>query len=70
MTTSEEAAVSGKSLSWRLERLEPELAPDVNPQVLPITVTRIGEPDRTIELQLKKPTRRRLPWQRNRGDMR
>jgi hypothetical protein len=59
--------MSSKNLSRRLERLEAELAPDVNPQVLTITVTRIGEPDRTIELQLKKPTRRRRPWRRNGG---
>jgi hypothetical protein len=34
--------MSSKNLSRRLERLEAELAPDVNPQVLTITVTRIG----------------------------
>jgi len=56
-----------RNLARRLERLESELAPTVKPEVLTITVTRIGVPDRTIELQLKKPTRRRRPWQRNRG---
>ena len=60
--------MSSKNLSRRLERLEAELAPARDPEVLKITVTRIGAPDRTIELQLKKPTGRRRPWQRNRGD--
>ncbi len=45
--------MSSKNLSRRLDRLEAELAPAINPEVLTITVTRIGEPDRTIELQLK-----------------
>lgn len=59
--------MSSKNLSRRLERLEAELAPARDPEVLTITVTSIGVPDRTIEMQLQKPTRRRRPWQRNCG---
>lgn len=51
-------------LARRLERLEAELRPN-NEGVLKINVTRIGQPDRIIELRLPEPRnwRRRQPRQ-------
>ena len=50
----------------RIERLEAELAPPSDEPVLTIVVSRIGQPDRTIELRGIEPAdRRRRPWQRN-----
>ena len=56
-----------KNLSRRLERLEAELTPSEE-HVLKVTVTRIGEPDRIIEVRLPEPTGRgRRLWQQNGG---
>jgi hypothetical protein len=52
------------NLNRRLDRLEASMLPR-NQRVLQITVTRIGEPDRTIELRLFELGRRRRPWQEN-----
>jgi hypothetical protein len=46
--------MSSKNFAQRLERLEAELTPS-DERVLKITVTRIGRPDRTIELRLPEP---------------
>jgi hypothetical protein len=60
--------VSNKNLSRRLEQLEAERAPDGDPEVLKITVSRIGKPDRIIELRQSALTGRgRRPWQRYGG---
>lgn len=39
----------------RLERLEAEFAPTDDSDVLRVTVTRIGEPDKIIEVRSGKP---------------
>jgi hypothetical protein len=52
-----------KNLARRLERLEAELAPPSDGPVLTITVTRIGQPDKIIEVHGMAPAnRRRRPW--------
>ena len=45
-------------LARRLERLEAHLAPDAS-EVLKVTITRIGQPDRIIEVRLPQPDGRR-----------
>jgi hypothetical protein len=55
-----------RNLSRRLERLEAQLTPSEE-RVLTIVVSRIGEPDRTIEVRGKPADRRRPPWRRNGG---
>jgi hypothetical protein len=55
-----------RTLARRLERLEARLRPDA-PLVLKILVTRIGGPDKIIELVLNKPNGwRRGFWDRKR----
>ena len=52
-----------KNLARRLERLEAELAPPTDGPVLTITVTRIGQPDRIIEMHgVNTADHRRRPW--------
>ena len=52
-------------LARRLERLEAELAPN-NEQVLKVIITRVGKPERTIEVRMPQPRGRRR-WPDNGG---
>jgi len=57
------------NLQRRLKKLEAWLAPTSdNEGVLTIVVTRIGEPDKIIELRGLKPIGRRGPWPPYRND--
>jgi len=56
-----------RTLSRRLERLEAELAPPSDEQVLMVVVTSIDRPDEVIELRWPKPKGRRRRWQWNGG---
>ena len=53
-----------KNLSRRLERLEAELQPD-DTQVLRLTVTRIGEPVKIVEVRIRKQEGRRRSWRKH-----
>ena len=56
------------NLSRRLERLEAELAPADDSDVLRIRLTRIGEPVEILEFRVPRPTgRQRRPWPKNGG---
>jgi hypothetical protein len=50
-----------KNLARRLERLEAELAPPYNPQVVTILITSPGMPDEIKELRFDRPEYRRRP---------
>lgn len=50
-----------RSLPRRLERLEAVFRPPI-PRVLTIIVTRVGAPDRKVELTLKEPIGRRQQY--------
>jgi hypothetical protein len=56
------------NLARRLEQLEAEVTPTNDASVLKITLTRIGKPDKTIEVRMLEPTGRgRRLWQQNGG---
>lgn len=57
-----------RNLTRRLERLEAELAPADDSDVLRIRLTRIGEPVKVMEFRVPRPTGRQgRPWPRNGG---
>jgi len=57
--------MKSRALLRRLERLEAELGLK-DEQVLIVTLTRIGQPDKVIEVRLPKPDGRRRSWKDHR----